>query len=103
MGLIICPECGKQFSDKAKACPHCGCPLEVILNELSNIDSNIIDDEGKEDFRGFIKDHVIDAYVNEITIVKPFLYKNEYSDAKVHPFRKFRAPFSGKAEHTFPE
>ena len=27
----------------------------------------------------------------------------EYSDAKVHPFRKFRAPFSGKAEHTFPE
>ena len=27
----------------------------------------------------------------------------EYSDAKVHPFRKFRAPFSRKAEHTFPE
>lgn len=27
--------------------------------------------------------------------------KFEYSDAKVHPFRKFRAPFSGKAEHTF--
>lgn len=76
MGLIVCPECGKQFSDKAKACPQCGCPLEVILNELSNIDSNIIDDEGKEDFRGFIKDHVIDAYVNGITIVKPFLYKN---------------------------
>lgn len=30
-------------------------------------------------------------------------FQNEYSDAKVHPFRKFRAPFSGKAEHTFPE
>ena len=29
--------------------------------------------------------------------------KSEYSDAKVHPFRKFRALFSGKAEHTFPE
>ena len=29
--------------------------------------------------------------------------RDEYSDAKVHPFRKFRAPFSGKAEHTFPE
>ena len=28
---------------------------------------------------------------------------DEYSDAKVHPFRKFRAPFSGKAEHTFQE
>ena len=32
-----------------------------------------------------------------------FLWSSEYSDAKVHPFRKFRAPFSGKAEHTFPE
>ena len=28
---------------------------------------------------------------------------NEYSDAIVHFFRKFRAPFSGKAEHDFPE
>ena len=29
--------------------------------------------------------------------------KNEYSDAKVHAFRKFRAPLSGKAVHVFPE
>lgn len=28
---------------------------------------------------------------------------DEYSDAKVHPFRKFRAPFSGKVKHTFPK
>ena len=27
----------------------------------------------------------------------------EYSDAIVHAFRKFRTPFSEKAEHTFPE
>lgn len=26
MALIICTECGKEFSDKASACPHCGCP-----------------------------------------------------------------------------
>ena len=24
MALIKCPECGKQYSDKAKACPNCG-------------------------------------------------------------------------------
>lgn len=24
--LIKCPECGKEFSDKAPACPGCGCP-----------------------------------------------------------------------------
>ena len=27
MALIICPECGKQISDKAAACPNCGCPI----------------------------------------------------------------------------
>ena len=29
MALIICKECGKQISDKAAACPNCGCPVEV--------------------------------------------------------------------------
>ena len=31
MALIICPECGKQFSDKAAACPNCGCPTSEIV------------------------------------------------------------------------
>jgi len=29
MALIKCKECGKQISDKAQKCPHCGCPVEV--------------------------------------------------------------------------
>ena len=28
MGLINCPECGKEVSDQAQSCPHCGYPLE---------------------------------------------------------------------------
>lgn len=27
MTLIKCPECGKEISDKAAACPNCGCPI----------------------------------------------------------------------------
>lgn len=27
MALINCPECGKEISDKVKACPHCGYPF----------------------------------------------------------------------------
>lgn len=27
--LIKCPECELQVSDKAIACPHCGCPIDV--------------------------------------------------------------------------
>ena len=29
MALIKCPECGKEISDKAAACPNCGCPVEA--------------------------------------------------------------------------
>lgn len=28
MALIKCNECGQMVSDKAEACPHCGCPVE---------------------------------------------------------------------------
>ncbi len=28
MALINCIECGKEISDQAKACPHCGMPLK---------------------------------------------------------------------------
>ncbi len=29
--LITCVDCGKKFSPHAKACPECGCPIEVCL------------------------------------------------------------------------
>lgn len=30
MALIICSECGKQYSDKAMACPNCGNPTHPV-------------------------------------------------------------------------
>lgn len=30
MALIKCKECGKEISDKAKICPNCGCPNEMV-------------------------------------------------------------------------
>ena len=38
MALIKCPECGKEVSDKAEACIHCGFPLpksELIVHGLT--------------------------------------------------------------------
>ncbi len=41
MALIKCPECGKEISDKATACPNCGCPIAPNKqNESLNIDLN---------------------------------------------------------------
>lgn len=33
MPLITCPECGKQVSDQATSCPHCGYPLTPAKKE----------------------------------------------------------------------
>ena len=30
MALIICPECGKEISDRAAACINCGCPVSAM-------------------------------------------------------------------------
>ncbi len=27
MALIECPECGREISDRASACPECACPI----------------------------------------------------------------------------
>jgi ribosomal protein L37E len=32
MALINCKECGKQVSDKAESCPHCGAPMKSPAN-----------------------------------------------------------------------
>lgn len=33
MALIKCIECGKEISDKATACPNCGCPVSSVKEE----------------------------------------------------------------------
>jgi hypothetical protein len=34
MALITCTECGEKFSDQAAVCPHCGCPISVVLESI---------------------------------------------------------------------
>lgn len=33
MALIRCPECGREISDKAAACPGCGYPMTPVNPE----------------------------------------------------------------------
>lgn len=42
MALIKCAECGKEISDKAKACIHCGCPIESKSQETIYMEEAII-------------------------------------------------------------
>lgn len=47
MALINCPECNREISDKAKACPHCGYPISENVNVYTEnkvkIDGKIYD------------------------------------------------------------
>jgi uncharacterized protein YgiM (DUF1202 family) len=36
MGLIRCPKCGKEISEKARFCPNCGYPVGEIRKNLNN-------------------------------------------------------------------
>ncbi len=51
MALIKCIECGKEFSDKAPACPNCGCPTSEMYNDDISQDEidEIIQDEVSEE------------------------------------------------------
>lgn len=42
MALVKCPECRKEISDKASACPHCGFPIlnENTIGDNFQIDTN---------------------------------------------------------------
>lgn len=42
MAIIKCSECGKEVSDKAPQCPHCGCPVGTTnsTTQQSEKDSN---------------------------------------------------------------
>lgn len=44
MALIICEECGREISSRAKTCPHCGCPVP----EDNNIPASDIENKAVE-------------------------------------------------------
>ena len=56
MALIECPECGKEISDRAEFCPHCGLPSaffiekpKTVVKKNKNLEiKNAIDDFNSE-------------------------------------------------------
>ena len=40
MGLIKCPECGKEISDMAGTCPNCGRPMQASNKQQGGMDSS---------------------------------------------------------------
>lgn len=63
MALIKCPECGKEISDKASACPNCGCPIgkesknlnggKEVYTGFQELNTNKVNQQNKKSNKGF--------------------------------------------------
>lgn len=81
MAIIKCIECGKEFSDKAVACPNCGCPTsEMISAEQENETTNIPEELTEE--QKLLKDIYNRHKINAFAAIK------EYQDATGYNYVK---------------
>lgn len=58
MALIKCPECGKDVSDKARACIHCGFPLDEYITS-AKMETNICIIDGVKYDMSDLKSYVL--------------------------------------------
>ena len=67
MALIICPECGREISDQATACPHCGFPVQSHIQTQTESYSILLDITGDEQQAEEMKSilHLTDAQIEE--------------------------------------
>ncbi len=73
MALIKCPECGKEYSDKAPSCPNCGCPT----NAESTSTSTQVPEKTKKSPKG-----IIIGIICAVVIVGGIFGYKLYSDNK---------------------
>ena len=75
MALIKCPECGKEISDKASQCIHCGYPLSQLPNN-NNVDIQLSDDQCP--CCRVKKQHIIKDNIKEVCSVCGYVFNQDY-------------------------
>lgn len=71
MALIVCSECGKEYSDKAISCPQCGCPTPRECVEGG--DGSVT----KEAKQGVLHVTVDDFRINSLSPISVFINNQE--------------------------
>ena len=75
MALIKCPECGKDISDKANQCIHCGYPLSQLPNN-NNVDIQLSDDQCP--CCKVNKQHIIKDNIKDVCSVCGYVFNQDY-------------------------
>ncbi|MFC1743417.1 hypothetical protein ACFL35_05430 [Candidatus Riflebacteria bacterium] len=82
MALILCNECGKEFSEHAPACIHCGCPFEIATKKKPV--------EAQVESRGVVQEQIqqVEEPVKENEISEPIQtsFPIESNDRKIAYF-----------------
>lgn len=98
MALIKCSECGKEISDKASSCIHCGCPIEITddmdnsvlekqedtLDDNSNLvlDETIINTNTTEENKKKSKRGIVVAVLVVLALIGFSIISKVYSEEK---------------------
>lgn len=85
MALINCPECGKQISDKAPACPNCGYPLDLYRKEKEAEEQELAQQKKEEEIRILSASTIESATEDAMLSVK-----EDVSDFDINYRRKVR-------------
>lgn len=84
MGLIKCPECGKDISDKSKVCLNCGYPMEGEENNLFFCQSCNKQNESGVDYCVYCGNRLTPYYHKKrISEEKKIERKNELQNARL--------------------
>lgn len=90
MALIKCPECGKQISDRAEVCPHCGIEVQRVLAEIREKEKQ--QQEERRQSRKKRRKHIIISTVSvcvvAIIAVSAYLYSIDALNTIPAEYRK---------------
>ena len=90
LALLTCTECGGIVSNLAACCPHCGCPIEVIVH-ASN--SGMINDktvkeknlgQDKENYSPIENDDVIDDELSDDLCAEALIEKYMENEGNIN-------------------
>lgn len=113
--LITCNECGGSVSDKAFACPHCGCPLKLEQKsrsrpskrmKLPNGFGRITEIKGKnlrKPFRAMVSDGKDENGRPIGKLLKPNAYFETYNEAYAALIEYNKNPYSLEKDMTMQE
>lgn len=85
MALIKCPECGREISNRAESCPHCGFPIREELEKQKELEEKAKEEREKEEHRQVTLMKIEDAIKNPRKIAEDEVWFCPVC-GEVHPF-----------------